>query len=68
MPIEYQREVEEKIFSLFRGGANKPLYDYDELRNMNRKTGTEDNKIKSNIFDPNTLGKMKNIHGKFFKS
>lgn len=68
MPIEYQREVEEKIFSLFRGGANKPLFDYDELRNMNKKDGTDPGQIKSNLFDPNTLGKMKNIHGKFFKS
>lgn len=70
MPIEYQREVEEKIFSLFRGGANKPLFNYDELHRMNipQGTGTEELQANQNIFNLDSLGKMKNLQGKFFNS
>ncbi len=67
---EYRREVEEKIFSLFRTGSTKPLYDYDTLRKVNApSSGAESNKAQaSNVFDLEALDKMKKINSKFFKS
>jgi hypothetical protein len=69
MPPEYHKEVEEKIFSLFRSGQSKPLYDYDALRGMNStEKGAETALNRSpHVFDLEALQKMKNIKGKFFK-
>lgn len=67
---EYRKEVEEKIFSLFRSGNTKPLYDYDSLHNMNSSSNkAEDDKtLRRSVFDLESLQKMKNIQSKFFKS
>lgn len=66
---EYRREVEEKIFSLFRTGSTKPLYDYDTLRQVNAPSNkAESNKANtSNVFDLEALEKIKRINSKFFK-
>lgn len=66
---DYRKEVEEKIFSLFRSGSTKPLYDYDTLRQVNApSSGAESNKANvSNVFDLEALEKIKKISSKFFK-
>ncbi len=68
-PEEYRKEVEEKIFNLFRSGNSRPLYDYDVLRKANVPTNgaANDNQIKRNVFDLEALEKMKKIKGRFFK-
>jgi hypothetical protein len=69
MPTDYHREVEEKIFSLFRSGNSKPLYDYDILRKANTPSnGAEkDSFAKRNVFDLDALEKMQKIKSRFFK-
>lgn len=69
MSPEYHKEVEEKIFSLFRSGQSKPLYDYDSLKGMNMpENSTNPSLTRSpHVFDLEALQKMKNIRGKFFK-
>ncbi len=68
--IEYRREVEEKIFSLFRTGGNKPAYDYDALKKMNNSNlnSAEDNSVRRHVFDLESLEKMKEIQNRFFKT
>lgn len=67
--IEYRREVEEKIFSLFRTGGNKPAYDYDALKRMNSSNlnSTDERSVRKHVFDLEALEKMKEIQNKFFK-
>ncbi|CAB4159191.1 large terminase protein [uncultured Caudovirales phage] len=68
-PEEYRKDVEEKIFNLFRSGNSRPLYDYDVLRKANvpANGAANDNQIKRNVFDLEALEKMKKIKGRFFK-
>jgi hypothetical protein len=63
MSVEYRKEVEEKIFSFFRSGNAKPLYDYDSLRGMNSTSNKseDDRTLRRNVFDMDALEKMKNI-------
>lgn len=67
---EYRREVEEQIFSLFRTGSNKPLFDYDVLKQMNKSNlnSTDERSLRKHVFDLESLEKMKNIQNRFFKS
>ncbi len=67
---EYRKEVEEKIFSLFRSNTNRPLYDYDELKKINLQSNSrENNQVdRQHVFDISSLEKMKIIKNKFFKS
>lgn len=66
---EYRKEVEEKIFSLFRTGSTKPLYDYDTLKTINTpQDPSEANKSNhTSVFNLESLEKMKKINSKFFK-
>ena len=66
---EYRKEVEEKIFSLFRTGSVKPLYDYDALRTINKPLDPLDPDKSNNksVFNLESLEKMKKINSKFFK-
>lgn len=70
MPNEYRKELEEKIFKVNRGeSADKPLYDYNQLRNMNNSGNDNVDPTKNvspNVFDLNTLGHIKKIHKRFF--
>jgi hypothetical protein len=67
---EYRKEIEEKIFSFFRSGNAKPLYDYDALRGMNASSnGAEDDRsVRRHVFDIESLEKMNAMKNKFFKS
>lgn len=66
---EYRKEVEEKIFSLFRSNANKPAFDYDALREINAPTNKSDNgSDRRHVFDIKSLEQMQKIRNKFFKS
>lgn len=69
-PAEYRKEVEEKIFSFFRSGEAKPLFDYDALRNMNQPSNgaTDEKSVRRHVFDIESLEKMKEIQNRFFKS
>jgi hypothetical protein len=66
---EYRKEVEEKIFSLFRSGQSKPLYDYNAIRDANASAGSSDNTPvqRNHVFDVESMEKMQRIKSKFFK-
>ena len=68
-PIEYKKAVEEQIFSLYREQNARQIYDYEALRRLNSpKSGeTGDSKVKSNVFDAESLQHMQNIKNRFFK-
>ena len=68
-PAEYRKELEEKIFNLFRSGNSKPLYDYETLRSVNApKNGADkDQGSRQHVFDLDGLEKMQKIKNKFFK-
>jgi hypothetical protein len=67
---EYRKEVEEKIFSLFRSGGNRPAFDYDTLRDINSPLNNSEkgNNDRRHVFDIQSLEKMQKIKDKFFKS
>ena len=67
---EYKKEVEEKIFKIFRSNTQKSMYDFDQLRKLNTPAnGSSGNsKINENVFDLESLEQMKKIKNKFFKS
>jgi hypothetical protein len=68
--LEYRKEVEEKIFNLFRSNLNKPAFDYDTLREVNAPSnGAEKNlEPRRHVFDIESLNQMQKIKNKFFKS
>ncbi len=67
---EYRKEVEEKIFSLFRSNLNKPSFDYDALRDMNAQSDPAGKTLESrkHVFDLKALDQMQKIKDRFFKS
>ena len=67
---EYRKEVEEKIFNLFRSNLNKPAYDYDTLREVNASTNKAEKGLekRNHVFDIQSLTHMQKIKTKFFKS
>jgi hypothetical protein len=66
---EYRKAVEEQIFSLYRDQNSRQTYDYASLRKLNSpKPGeTGDSRVKSNVFDADSLQHMQNIKNRFFK-
>jgi hypothetical protein len=70
MPVEYLREVEEKIFNVHRSEGRSSLYDYDEIRRMNQDNyAAKTNKsIRPNVFDIDTMDQIEKIKNRFFKS
>jgi hypothetical protein len=67
---EYRKEVEEKIFSLFRSNLNKPAFDYDTLRDVNSPSNQAEKGLdhRKHVFDIQSLEQMQKIKNKFFKS
>jgi hypothetical protein len=67
---EYRKEIEEKIFNVYRGTNSKSIYNFDELRRLNTSVSGEvgDSQVKNSVFDLESLDHMKKIKGKFFKS
>jgi hypothetical protein len=66
---EYRKELEEKIFNIYRNTNSKSLYNFDELRRLNIPTSGEtgNSEIRANVFDLESLDHIKKIKGKFFK-
>jgi len=67
---EYKKELEEKIFNVYRDNSNKNLYNFDEIRRLNStSTGpASDNRVSSNVFDLESIEEMKKIKNRFFKT
>jgi hypothetical protein len=68
-PITYRKEVEEKLFSVYRENGDRKLYDYDELRRLNtsESLGINEAYSKSNVFDSESREHIQKIRDKFFK-
>jgi hypothetical protein len=66
---EYRKELEEKIFNIYRNTNSKSLYNFDELRRLNVPASGEtgNSEIRPNVFDLESLDHIKKIKGKFFK-
>lgn len=69
-PAEYRKEIEEKIFNVYRENNNRSMYDFNVLKDLNNKHGKEtgDKKVKNNVFDIESMEYMKKIKNKFFNS
>ena len=69
-PEEYRKEIEEKIFNVYRDANSKKMYDYDQLRKLNSAPGgfSPDRAVKPNVFDSETNDHLKKLHSRFFKS
>ena len=69
-PPEYRKEVEEKIFNVYRDSDTRSLYNFDELKRLNQANGSDSGepKISGNVFDVNSLEYMKKIKNRFFNS
>jgi hypothetical protein len=67
-PREYRKEIEEKIFNVYRGTNSKSLYNFDELKRLNTPSSGEtgNSKLNNNVFDMESLEHMKKIKNKFF--
>jgi hypothetical protein len=67
---EYKKELEEKIFNVYRDNAGKSLYNFDELRRLNGvNQGTpSDAKVRPNVFDLESIEHMQKIKSRFFKT
>jgi hypothetical protein len=67
---EYRKELEEKIFKLYRDGNPQSQYNFDELKRLSTIGNGERGEIKSDhhVFNPNTIDQFKKIHNSFFKS
>ena len=70
MPASYRKEIEEKIFNVYRDNTNRSLYNFDELRRMNipPKSETGESIVQPNVFDTESLDYMQKIKNKFFKT
>ena len=68
-PITYRKEVEEKLFNVYRESGDRKLYDYDELRRLNTvdSPGVSESYGKSNVFDSESREHIQKIRDKFFK-
>jgi Terminase large subunit, T4likevirus-type, N-terminal len=67
---EYRKELEEKIFNVYRDNAGKSLYNFDELRRLNGvNQGTpSDAKVRPNVFDLESIEHIQKIKSRFFKT
>lgn len=68
--LEYRKELEEKIFNVYRDNAGKSLYNFDELRRLNGvNQGTpSDSKVRANVFDLESIEHMQKLKSRFFKT
>ena len=66
---EYVKDLEEKIFNI-HSNRSKSAFDYDELKRLNDNPLGKSNKKKgpTNVFDLETLDRIRKINDKFFKS
>jgi hypothetical protein len=69
-PAEYRKEIEEKIFNVYRESSDRSLYNFGELKKLNSQPSSDPLKkqIAPNVFDHESLEYMKKIKNKFFKS
>jgi hypothetical protein len=68
---EYVKELEEQIFSIHRKNGKKSMYDYDEIKRLNKNRNVGPGKttpISNSVFDLETIDHLKQIRNKFFKS
>lgn len=67
---EYRKELEEKIFNVYRDNAGKSLYNFDELRRLNgsNQSTPSDAKVKANVFDLDSIEHMQKLKSRFFKT
>ena len=66
---EYRKELEEKIFNVYRENNKKSLYNFDELRRLNstQPTSGDGPRVQPNVFDMESMEHMKKIKDRFFK-
>ena len=66
----YKKEIEEKIFNVYRDSSSRSLYDYASIRNLNSNNSGEtgDSSISPNVFNIESLEYMKKMKNKFFKN
>jgi hypothetical protein len=66
---EYRKEIEEKIFNVYRGTSSKSIYNFDELRRLNTPASGEtgNSEVTANVFDLESLDHIKKIKSKFFR-
>jgi hypothetical protein len=69
-PSSYRKEIEEKIFNVYRDSNDRSLYNFNELKALNADQTNDPTKksIQPNVFDHESLEYMKKIKNKFFKS
>lgn len=69
-PAEYKKEIEEKIFNVYREIGAKSLYNFSELRKLNNTSDDMrgDRQVKNNVFDLESFEHMKKLNQKFFKT
>ena len=67
---EWRKEIEEKIFNVYRSGNTKSIYDYNKLRALNEKHSgsTGETIIKNDVTNAESIEYMQNLKNKFFKS
>jgi hypothetical protein len=70
MPAEYRKEIEEKIFNVYRDQNTRSLYNFDELKRLNvpANGATGESIVQANVADPESREKMQKIKQRFFKS
>jgi hypothetical protein len=71
MPPTYRKEIEEKIFSIYRENNTKSLYNFEELKRLNTIQDTSVPNTKPtavNVFDLESLEQMRKIKNRFFNS
>jgi hypothetical protein len=70
MPTDYRKEIEEKIFNVYRDNNTRSLYNFSEIKRMNipSKSETGESVIQPNVFDMESLEYMQKIKNRFFKT
>ena len=71
MPPAYRKEIEEKIFNIYRENNTKSLYNFKELKRLNTIQDTSVPAAKqtaTNVFDLESLEQMRKIKNRFFNS
>ena len=69
-PAEYRKELEEKIFNVYRDNNGKSLYNFDELKRLNQMNDSTPNNrlVNKNMFDIESIDHIKKIKDQFFKT
>lgn len=70
MPTDYRKEIEEKIFNVYRDNNTRSLYNFSEIKRMNipSKSETGESVVQPNVFDMESLEYMQKIKNRFFKT